>query len=51
MGLFKIVRKEFSTESEGWREVAQMAGRWLRWVEDGTGAFMRKLHDVEGHTG
>ena len=34
--------KEFRHKSEGWREAAQKAGRWFRWVEDRTEAYMRK---------
>lgn len=43
----KIGMKGFGIKSEGWREVAQKAGRRFRRVADGAGGFMLKWHDVE----
>ena len=37
----------FGMKFEGWRNTAQKAGRWLRWVEEGAEVFMRKWHDAE----
>ena len=38
---------EFGIKFEGWRKAAQKAGRWLRRVEEGEAAFMRKWHAAE----
>ena len=37
--------KEFGIKLEGWREVAQKAGRWIRRVEEGAEVFVRKWHN------
>ena len=38
---------EFGIKSEGWREAAQKADRWFRWVEDWANTLRRKWHDAE----
>ena len=37
----------FGMKFEGWRKVAQKAGRWFRRVEEGAELFMRKWRDAE----
>ena len=37
----------FGMKFEGWRKVAQKAGRWFRRVEEGAELFMRKWHETE----
>ena len=34
--------RDFGIQSEGRHETAQKAGRWFRWVEDGSETYMRK---------
>ena len=47
MGRLAEDLEKFGIKSEGWRETAQKAARWLRGVEDGAEAYMRKGHDVK----
>ena len=48
MGGFEGDPTHYGIKSEAWRGgAAQNAGRWLREVEDGEEAYMRKSHDAE----
>ena len=41
---------ESRIKPEGWREIAQKAGRWFRWADDGMAAYihnMRNCRDAE----
>ena len=37
----------FEMKFEGWRKVAQKAGRWFRRVEEGAELVMRNWHETE----
>ena len=39
--------REFVIKSEGWRKTAQKAGRWFRWAEDRSEAYMRRWYDAK----